>query len=114
MQKFDAETFRDELIDNLNYISDQEVAELQFKAEQLKLCYVTMYTTCSDIFSRFLSRICNVLALRRLVYPSFDLAEKEVISELLHNYTKNCFFRSNYSYATCNPLLVNRNLIFEF
>jgi hypothetical protein len=36
LQKFDAETFRDELIDNLNYISDQEVAELQFKAEQLK------------------------------------------------------------------------------
>ena len=36
MQKFDAETFRDGLIDNLNYISGQEVAELQFKAEQLK------------------------------------------------------------------------------
>jgi hypothetical protein len=36
LQKFDAETFRDELIDNLNYISDQEAAELQFKAEQLK------------------------------------------------------------------------------
>ena len=36
LQKFDAETFRDDLIDNLNYISDQEVAELQFKAEQLK------------------------------------------------------------------------------
>ena len=36
LQKFDAETFRDELIDNLNHISDQEVAELQFKAEQLK------------------------------------------------------------------------------
>jgi hypothetical protein len=34
LQKFDAETFRDDLIDNLNYIS--EVAELQFKAEQLK------------------------------------------------------------------------------
>ena len=36
LQEFDIEAFRNELINNIDYITDEKISELQFKAEQIK------------------------------------------------------------------------------
>ena len=36
LQEFDTEAFRNELINNIDYITDEKISELQYKAEQIK------------------------------------------------------------------------------
>lgn len=36
LQEFDTEAFRNELINDIDYITDEKILELQFKAEQIK------------------------------------------------------------------------------
>ena len=36
LQEFDIEAFRNELINNIDYITDEKISELQYKAEQIK------------------------------------------------------------------------------
>jgi hypothetical protein len=36
LQEFDTEAFRNEWINNIDYITDEKISELQYKAEQLK------------------------------------------------------------------------------
>ena len=36
LQEFDTGAFRNELINNIDYITDEKISELQYKAEQIK------------------------------------------------------------------------------
>ncbi|HZB99404.1 MAG TPA: hypothetical protein VE226_05275 [Nitrososphaeraceae archaeon] len=36
MQEFDVEKFANELIENLDYVTDEEITQLQYKAQRIK------------------------------------------------------------------------------
>ena len=36
LQQFDVENFANELIENLDYVTDEEITQLQYKAQRIK------------------------------------------------------------------------------
>jgi hypothetical protein len=43
LQEFDVEKFANELIENLDYVTDEEITQLQYKAQQIKgICKAAM------------------------------------------------------------------------
>jgi hypothetical protein len=43
LQEFDVENFANELIENLDYVTDEEITQLQYKAQRIKgICKAAM------------------------------------------------------------------------
>nr|MDQ4014063.1 hypothetical protein [Thermoproteota archaeon] len=43
LQEFDVEKFANELIENLDYVTDEEITQLQYKAQRIKgICKAAM------------------------------------------------------------------------